>query len=105
MYRCTVCDSEDVEEKMWVNMNTLKLGKDPITNCDLDEKLEHFCNNCEDNVIIYNDDEEHELTVKRLGSRLSAIINRDGDEVTDGEVIDQIVEYLKSKDIYNEKTN
>jgi hypothetical protein len=104
MYRCTVCDSEDVEEKMWVNMNTLKLAKDPLTNCDLDDTLEHFCNNCENNVDIYDDDDA-EPTAKMLGNRLSNIINRDGDEVTDGEVIDQIVEYLKSKDIYNERVN
>ena len=35
-----------------------------------------------------------------FGEDLSEIINQDGDDKTDGKVIDQIVEYLKELGIY-----
>ena len=38
--------------------------------------------------------------VDKMGRDISNIINQDVDDVTDGEVIDQIVAYLKNKDIY-----
>ena len=44
-----------------------------------------------------------ELTVKELGEKLSAIVNQDGDEKTDGECIDEIIELLKKKKIYTER--
>ena len=44
-----------------------------------------------------------EITIKELATDISAIINEDGDDVSDGECVDQIVEYLKSKNLYIER--
>lgn len=52
MYKCNRCGSTDVEEKMWVNINTMKLSDNPYANSDLDSTEDHFCNNCETNVIL-----------------------------------------------------
>lgn len=56
MYRCRKCNSEDVEEKMWVNMNTLNVSDNPCTDVDLEDEVEHFCNNCENFTEVYNDE-------------------------------------------------
>lgn len=37
---------------------------------------------------------------KKFGEELSEIINQDGDEFTDGECIDQIIEYLQANNLY-----
>jgi NDP-sugar pyrophosphorylase family protein len=39
-----------------------------------------------------------------LGLDLSAIINQKGEDVTDGECLDEIVEYLKGHNLYHEGT-
>jgi hypothetical protein len=43
------------------------------------------------------------ITVEELGEKISAIVNQDGDEKTDGECIDEIIELLKKKKIYMER--
>ena len=43
------------------------------------------------------------MTVEQIGSVISDIINQDGDEVSDGNCIDQIVEYLRSNNLYKER--
>lgn len=56
---------------------------------------------------IENQTEAVELTVEYclndLGEKLSEIINQDGDEKTDAEVIDEIVEFLKEWELYKER--
>ena len=56
---------------------------------------------------IENQTEAVELTVEHclndLGEKLSEIINQDGDEKTDAEVIDEIVEFLKEWELYKER--
>lgn len=56
---------------------------------------------------IMNQTQAVELTVEyslnKLGEQLSEIINQDGDIKTDGEIIDEIVEFLKENDIYKER--
>ena len=58
MYRCINCNSTNVEEKMWVNMNTLELSDNYLTECDLDDIDEHFCNDCQCNVEVIEIEEE-----------------------------------------------
>ena len=41
--------------------------------------------------------------LEKIGKDLSEIINQDGDDISDGEVVDQIIDYLKSKNIYTER--
>lgn len=43
------------------------------------------------------------MTIEELGTEISKIINQDGDDVTDGEVVDQIVDLLKLNGIYKER--
>ena len=43
------------------------------------------------------------MTIEELGIEISKIINQDGDDVTDGEVVDQIVDLLKLNGIYKER--
>ena len=38
-----------------------------------------------------------------VGEDLSKIINQDGDDVTDGEVLDEIIKYLQELNIYKER--
>lgn len=104
MYRCTVCHSDDVDEKMWVCMNTLKLSPEASTGGELEDSEDHYCNDCNANVGVY-EDESVEITPEIVGGRISHIINvvKEGEELSDGEVVDLIVEYLKSKDIYHEQ--
>lgn len=47
------------------------------------------------------DDAKHSTT--KMGLAISNIINQDGDIVTDGEVIDQIADYLKSQGLFTER--
>ena len=42
MYRCIECNSTNVEEKMWVNMNTLQLSDNYHVECDLNDITEHY---------------------------------------------------------------
>ena len=42
-------------------------------------------------------------TVQGLGKQISNIINQDGDEYTDGEVIDQIVDLLRLHNLYTKR--
>lgn len=56
MYKCTKCNGTDVEEQMWVNLNTFEISDNPTTDCDLDNTSMHWCNDCEENVVIYSDD-------------------------------------------------
>lgn len=51
-------------------------------------------------IIAVKSPEAKEYWQQKLGEELSAIINQDGDEVSDGECIDQIIEYLLKNDIY-----
>lgn len=49
-YKCKECDSDKVEGKYWVNLNTFKVS-------DMaDEGEENWCPNCEDMVEVYDDD-------------------------------------------------
>ena len=59
MYKCANCNSTNVEEKMWVNMNTLELSDNYLTECDLDNINEHYCNDCQCNVEIIDDSAEN----------------------------------------------
>jgi hypothetical protein len=43
MWVCDYCGSEEVDEKAWVNMNTLE-----VTDCI--EGTTYWCNNCNDEV-------------------------------------------------------
>lgn len=43
------------------------------------------------------------LALKELGEKISEIINEDGDYITDGEVVDEIIDLLKEKDLYIER--
>jgi hypothetical protein len=60
-----------------------------------------------DNYLLASQLEELLVTKKinllKTGQELSEIINQDGDNVSDGEVIDQIVKYLIDKDIYTNR--
>jgi hypothetical protein len=38
-----------------------------------------------------------------VGEDLSKIINQDGDDVTDGEVLDEVIKYLQELNIYKER--
>lgn len=38
-----------------------------------------------------------------VGEDLSKIINQDGDDVTDGEVLDEVIKYLQELKIYKER--
>lgn len=42
MYKCEICNSEDIEQQMWVNMNT---GKASTVIDEGDNTC--FCNKCE----------------------------------------------------------
>ena len=57
MYKCINCNYINIEEKMWVNMNTLELSDNYLTECDLDDIDEHFCNDCQCNVEVIEIDE------------------------------------------------
>jgi hypothetical protein len=59
-YKCRNCNSENVEQTMWVNVNTMKLSDNPSTEDD-----EAWCNVCETTTSIY-DDEQEELYKKAL---------------------------------------
>jgi len=43
------------------------------------------------------------MDVIELGRKISEIINQDADDVTDGECIDQIIEYLRKNNLYIER--
>lgn len=45
-------------------------------------------------------EESYRSILQRLGRNLSNIINQDGDDKIDGQIIDEIVEYLKRLKIY-----
>jgi len=51
MYRCRKCDSERVESKMWVNLNTFKIE----SSVD-DDPDQNWCQVCEELVEVYNDE-------------------------------------------------
>ena len=51
MYRCKKCGSSEVESKMWVQQNTLKI--EGIVDDDNDQ---NWCQDCEELVEIYNDE-------------------------------------------------
>ena len=38
-----------------------------------------------------------------VGEDLSKIINQDGDDATDGEVLDEVIKYLQELNIYKER--
>lgn len=57
MYRCIDCNSTNVEEKMWVNMNILELSKEFHIEYDFDDISGHYCNDCQCNVEIVETDE------------------------------------------------
>lgn len=40
------------------------------------------------------------IDIYTLGMKISEIINQDGDDKSDGEVVDEIVELLKSYNLY-----
>jgi hypothetical protein len=42
-------------------------------------------------------------SIDNLGVQISNIINQDGDDVSDGQVIDQIVELLKENKLYSKR--
>lgn len=44
-----------------------------------------------------------EIMLDNIGRDLSNIINLDGDNLSDGECIDMIVQYLKDKGLYVER--
>ena len=46
---------------------------------------------------------DNNILVDDLGKQLSEIINQDGDEKTDGECLDEIVDLLKAYGIYKER--
>jgi hypothetical protein len=57
--------------------------------------------------IMGSNDEKIEVakaTNEELGYVLSEIINRSGDDLTDGECLDQVISYLKRHDLYHEGT-
>lgn len=70
------------------------IGKDLVNK----DKVNLFADFVEKHIIITWMEKLNILKIE-----LSDIINQDGDDVTDGECIDQIVEYLKSKNLYNER--
>ena len=39
-----------------------------------------------------------------IGKHISEIINQDGDEKSDGQILDEIVQYLKIMNIYKPRT-
>lgn len=47
--------------------------------------------------------EAKEYWQQRIGAEISAIINIDGDELTDGECVDAIVQYLTEQNLYIKK--
>ena len=49
------------------------------------------------NLMILKEDLQKE---KKIGDDISMIINQSGEESTDGEILDQITEYLKNKNLY-----
>ena len=50
MYKCKECNSTNVEAKYWVNLNTFKIIAD-------DDSDENWCQDCEEMVEVYDDDE------------------------------------------------
>lgn len=48
-------------------------------------------------------DNSNSMGVELLGTIISNIINQDGDEKTDGKIIDEIVEELKKYNLYKER--
>ena len=44
-----------------------------------------------------------EIMLDNIGNDLSIIINQDGDNLSDGECVDMIVQYLKDKGLYVER--
>jgi hypothetical protein len=51
-YKCTKCNSKNVESKYWVNINTFKI-KDMVD----DDSDQNWCADCEEMVEIYDDNE------------------------------------------------
>jgi L-arabinose isomerase len=51
MYRCRECDSTEVQEKFWVNINTFK-----VSDMVEDGKNESWCEDCEKLVEVYDDE-------------------------------------------------
>lgn len=49
MYKCATCNSTDVEQKCWVQLNS----SDVITYGDNGEVGDNWCNYCQDHVVIY----------------------------------------------------
>ena len=43
------------------------------------------------------------ITIEEMGEQISAIINQDGDNASDGQVIDQIVDLLRKHNVYTGK--
>jgi hypothetical protein len=60
-----------------------------------------------DNYLLEIDHRDDKTQVVRglqlIGQDLSEIINQDGDEKNDGQVLDEIVKYLKELNIYKER--
>lgn len=73
----------------------VKFNKDKMEYREIRDTIESFSVSTAVEII-------HE-SIKRLGADLSDIINQDGDVATDGEVIDQIVAYLKKEKLYKER--
>lgn len=43
------------------------------------------------------------LTIEQLGQELSDIINQDGDEKTDGQCLDEVMELLSNYNLYTNR--
>ena len=50
--RCSVCDSKDVEIRVWWNPNTKKMTGHSSTD---DELEDNYCNNCQTHQILVTD--------------------------------------------------
>ena len=50
-----------------------------------------------------SDENQSLVTVKELGFEISDIINQDCDEITDGQVVDQVYDLLKAYNIYKNR--
>jgi len=51
-YVCRKCGCDDVESKMWVNLNTMNVTGDASENID-----DNWCNDCQDSCEIVTEDE------------------------------------------------
>ncbi len=56
MYKCTVCDSTDVEQKAWVQLNCHM----PKIDClDSGDKEDYWCNNCDEHTYVQWEENEN----------------------------------------------